>query len=621
MEDITSGSTQHRIHFWVTNTIAFLFALFYIYTCAFGLISSQLHRGIYLLATYLLCFLIFPLKRGGEKNQLTILDGLFLFVTLVVIVHWIIEYPSYAYRIGDPEKTDVLLGAIMILISIEIGRRVTGYILPVISVVFLMYAYFGPHVPGILGHYGFQLDRIAEFIGVNMGGIYGLVTNTYATFIFPFIIFASFLEAAGGGQAVEEISKSIAGGSRGGPAKIAVISSGIIGSVTGSSAANAVVTGSYTIPLMIKTGYKRHTAAAIEAAASTGGQFMPPIMGASAFLIAAFTETPYLEIIKIAAIPSILYFFGVGMMVHFIAAREGLKGLPKGEIPNIKTAILKRGYLLLPIVLILAILIAGYSAQIGAAAAVVFTVVLSWFRKETRMGPQKIAAALAKGAINSLSVGATAGVIGIIMGVVTMTGMGIKFSSVILSMSGGFLPLTLIFIAVAGYILGMGVTITATYILLAVLAVPALMDLGVPLIAAHLAVFWFCEIGGVTPPVALVAFAASSIAKCNPHTAGMHAVRIASPLFIAPFLFVYTPILLNGSPAAVIESVVSAFIAFIAYAGMIQGYWRAKISYIARTSLGVAAFCLFVPNLWIDMVGVLIMALVTIFTSHESSDN
>jgi len=606
---------------WVTNTIALLFALFYIYTCAFGLISSQLHRGIYLLATYLLCFLVFPLNRGGKKNRLTLIDGLFMLVTLLVIGYWIMEYPSYAYRIGDPEKKDVILGAIMIVISIEIGRRVVGYVLPVISVIFLLYAYFGPHVPGILGHYGFQLDRIAEYIGVNMGGIYGLVTNTYATYILPFIIFASFLEVAGGGQAVEEISKAIAGGSRGGPAKIAVIASGIIGSVTGSSAANAVVTGSYTIPLMIKTGYKRHTAAAIEAAASTGGQFMPPIMGASAFLIAAFTETPYLEIVKIAAIPSILYFFGVGMMVHFIACREGLKGLPKDELPDLKTALFKHGYMLLPIVLILAILIAGYSAQIGAAAAVVFTIALSWFRKETRMGPQKIAEALVKGAINSLSVGATAGVIGIIMGVVTMTGLGIKFSSVVLSMSGGFLPLTLLFTAIAGYILGMGVTITATYILLSVLAVPALMDLGVSLIAAHLTVFWFCEIGGVTPPVALVAFAASSIAKCNPHKAGMHAVRLASPLFIGPFLFVYTPILLNGSPAAVVETVVSAFIAFTAYAGMMQGYWRAKISFIARTCLGVAAFCLFVPNLWSELLGLLLLVMVTMFTRKEPSSN
>ena len=622
MKNSSDEVQQDKTHRLVTHTVAFLFSLFYLYTCAFGLVSSQLHRGAYLLATFSLCFLIYPFKRGGEKYKLTLLDTLFLLVTLMVIGYWIWEYPSYADRIGNPDKMDIVLGLIMILLSLEIGRRVVGYTLPVIAVIFLMYAYFGPHVPGILGHFGFQWDRISEFVGVNMGGIYGIVTNTYATFIFPFILFASFLEAAGGGQAVEEISKAIAGGTRGGPAKIAVISSGIIGSVTGSSAANAVVTGSYTIPMMIKTGYKRHTAAAIEAAASTGGQFMPPIMGAAAFLIAAFTETPYLQIIKVATIPAILYFFGVGVMVHFIAAREGMKGLPKDQLPRLKTTLLKRGYLLLPIVLILSVLIAGYSAQMAAVAAVMFTVVLSWFRKETRMGPRKIADALISGAINSLAVGATAGVIGIIMGVVTMTGLGIKFSSVVISMSGGFLPLTIIFVAVAGYILGMGVTITATYILLSVLAVPALMDFGVPLITAHLVVFWFCETGGVTPPVALVAFAASSIAKCNPYRAGMHAVRLASPLFIAPFLFIYTPILLNGTPGAVLETVISAFIAFIAYGGMMQGYWRSRIKPFARICLGAAAFCLFTPNIWSDLVGMMILAAVTGLTKKdETSDN
>ena len=621
MKDGSDTNTQFNAYRLITRGIALLFSLFYLYTCAFGLISSQLHRGVYLLATFSLCFLIYPFKRGGEKNRLTVIDSFFLLATLVVIGYWIWEYPSYAYRIGNPEKTDIFLGAIMILLSIEIGRRVIGYTLPMIAVIFLMYAYFGRHVPGILGHFGFQWDRISEFVGVNMGGIYGIVTNTYATFIFPFILFASFLEAAGGGRAVEEISKAIAGGARGGPAKIAVISSGIIGSVTGSSAANAVVTGSYTIPMMIRTGYKPHTAAAIEAAASTGGQFMPPIMGAAAFLIAAFTETPYLQIIKVAAIPAILYFFGVGMMVHFIAAREGMKGLPRNQLPELKSAVLKRGYLLLPIVLILAVLISGYSAQMAAAGAVVFTVMLSWFRKETRMGPRKIADALISGAINSLSVGATAGVIGIIMGVVTMTGLGIKFSSVIISMSGGFLPLTIFFVAVAGYILGMGVTITATYILLSVLAVPALMNLGVPLIAAHLVVFWFCETGGVTPPVALVAFAASSIAKCNPYQAGLHAVRLASPLFIAPFLFVYTPILLNGTPGAVLETVISSFVAFIAYAGMMQGYWRSKISLFVRACLGASAFCLFVPSIWTDLAGLIILAGVTILTDKDEPED
>lgn len=595
----------------IAGIVAAAFSSLFIYTSGFGFISSEIHRGGYLLFTMLLCFLLYPFRKGSTTDRVPLLDWMLCLLTIVTIGYWIVEYPSYAYRIGDPNRGDIVMGAILIVLCFEMGRRVVGYILPVLAALFLLYAYFGPYVPGILGHYGFGVTRIVEFLGFSMGGIYGIVTNTYATFIFPFIIFASFLEAAGTGFAIEEFSRAIAGGTRGGPAKVAVISSGLIGSITGSSAANAVATGSYTIPMMKRAGYQSHTAAAIEAAASTGGQFLPPIMGAAAFLIAAFTDTSYLDIIKIAAVPAILYFLGVGMMVHFIAAREGLKGLPKEQLPKLMTVIRQRGHLLLPIPILLTVLVSGFSPQRAAFAAIISAVLLSYVRKDTRMGPRHLLNALVSGARNSLTVGVTAGVIGIIIGVVTMTGLGIKFSSVVLSLSGGILPATILLTAVGGYIIGMGVTITATYILLSVLAVPALMELGVPLLPAHLVVFWFCETGGVTPPVALVAFAASSIARCNPHKAGLAAVRLASPLFIAPFLFVYTPILLNGPPAQVIETMVSSAIGFIAYAGMMQGYWLRRAGILERVLLGFAALCLFIPNILSDVLGIAVLAGVT----------
>jgi TRAP transporter 4TM/12TM fusion protein len=606
--------------FFATNLVAIGFSLFYIYTCAFGLISSQLHRGAYLLFTFPLCLLLYPVRRDTGGTRVPLLDWGLLVITLGSVGYWLYEYPSYAYRIGDPQSMDIVMGAIVILLSLEVARRVVGWVLPLLAVIALLYAYLGPYVPGVLGHFGFGVQRIVEYTAVGMGGIYGIVTNTYATFIFPFIVFASFLQAAGGGAAIEEISSALAGGTRGGPAKVAVVSSGFIGSVTGSSAANAVVTGSYTIPLMIKTGYKPQTAAAIEAAASTGGQFMPPIMGAAAFLIASFTETPYLEVIKISAYPALLYFVGVGMMVHFVAAREGLKGLPKEQLPKIKQTFIRRGYMLLPIIMILTVLVAGYSAQLAAVVAIAFTIGLSYIRKDTRMGPKKIVAALIQGAKNSLAVGATAGVIGIMMAIVTMTGLGIKFSSVVISMSGGFLPLTVLLVAVAGYLLGMGVTITATYILLSVLAVPALMELGIPLITAHLVAFWFCETGGVTPPVALVAFAASSIAKCNPYKAGVEAVRLASPLFIIPMLFIYTPILMDGPLPNVMETMVSCLIGMTAYAGMMQGYWSKRVNLLERLLLGVAAVCLFVPNVYSDLAGVLVLVLVTLINRRKEDE-
>jgi TRAP transporter 4TM/12TM fusion protein len=604
----------------IASIVAATFSLLFIYTSGFGFISSEIHRGGYLLFTLLLCFLLYPARRGSEGERVPLFDWILCLVALITIGYWILEYPSYAYRIGNPNKVDLVMGAVLIVLSFEMARRVVGYVLPVLAALFLLYAYFGPYVPGILAHYGYNVDRIVEFIGFSMGGIYGIVTNTYASFIFPFIVFASFLEAAGAGSAIEDFARAVAGGTRGGPAKIAVVSSGFIGSITGSSAANAVATGSYTIPMMKRTGYKPHIAAAVEAAASTGGQFLPPIMGAAAFLIAAFTDTPYLEIIKIAAVPAILYFLAVGMMVHFIAAREGLKGLPKEELPKLWIVLRERGHLLLPVPILLAVLMAGFSPQRAAFAAIISAVLLSYVRKDTRMGPRELLDALVSGARNSMTVGVTAGVIGIIIGVVAMTGLGIKFSSIVLSLSGGILPFTILLTAVGGYIIGMGVTITATYILLSVLAVPALMELGVPLLGAHLVVFWFCETGGVTPPVALVAFAASSIARCNPYKAGLAAVRLASPLFIAPFLFVYTPILMNGPPARVVETMVSSAIGFIAYAGMMQGYWLRRADVVERVLLGFGALCLFIPNILSDLLGLAVLVGVTLVNRRKQEE-
>ncbi len=604
----------------IASIVAAGFSSLFIYTSGFGFISSELHRGGYLLFTMVLCFLLYPLGKAAARDRVPVLDWLLCLLVIITIGYWIVEYPSYAYRIGNPNRIDIVMGAILIILSFEMGRRVVGYVLPVLAALFILYAYFGPYVPGILAHYGYKWGRIFEFLGVSMGGIYGIVTNTYATFIFPFIVFASFLQAAGAGSAIEDFSRAVAGGTRGGPAKVAVVSSGFIGSITGSSAANAVATGSYTIPMMKRTGYESHTAAAVEAAASTGGQFLPPIMGAAAFLIAAFTDTSYLEIIKLAAVPAILYFLAVGMMVHFIAAREGLQGLPREQLPRLWTVIRQRGHLLLPIPILLTVLIAGFSPQRAAFAAIISAVLLSYIRKDTRMGPRELFDALVLGARNSLTVGATAGVIGIIIGVVTMTGLGIKFSSIVLSLSGGILPITLLLTAVGGYIIGMGVTITATYILLSVLAVPALMELGVPLLAAHLSVFWFCETGGVTPPVALVAFAASSIARCSPYKAGLAAVRLASPLFIAPFLFVYTPILFNGTPAQVIETMVSSAMGFVAYAGMMQGYWLRRASIAERVVLGFGALCLFVPNIYSDILGLAVLTGVTLVNRRKHEE-
>jgi TRAP transporter 4TM/12TM fusion protein len=614
----TSGETRERMRVmegktsWVVSSIAAVFSLFYIYTAGFGLISTELHRGLYILFTMLLCFLLYPARKTSPAKRVSLMDWVLCLLVLISVTYWIVEFPDYATnRVRNPLPTDIVMGAIITLLSLEVARRTINWILPILATVFLLYAYFGPLVPGPLAHPGFSIVSIVESIGCDVGGIYGIVANTYATFVFPFIIFASFLKAAGAGDAIEKLALAIAGGSRGGPAKVAVVSSGIIGSITGSSAANAVATGAYTIPLMKKTGYKPHVAAGVEAAASSGGQMLPPVMGAGAFLLATFTETAYVDIIKIAAVPAVLYFFSVGWMVHFIAGREGLKGLPKDQLPNLKTVLMKQGYLLLPVVVILVLLILRYSPQKAAFGAIVCAIALSYVKKETRLGPRKLLDTLILAARNSLVVGATAGTVGIIVGITLLAGIGIKFSALILNFSQGLLPLTIILTAVASYIMGMGLTVTASYVVVSVLAVPALVELAVPVVAAHLIVFWYVETGQVTPPVALAAFAASGIARCDPNKAGFAAVRLASPLLITPVLFVYTPLLLNGSTPAIIETIASASVGFIAYAGMVQGFWLRRAVVLERVLLGLAAVCLFIPRIYTDLAGLALLAGVT----------
>jgi TRAP transporter 4TM/12TM fusion protein len=306
-------------------------------------------------------------------------------------------------------------------------------------------------------------------------------------------------------------------------------------------------------------------------------------------------------------------------MVHFIAGREGLKGLPKDQLPKLKTVILKQGYLLLPVVVILVLLIARYSPQKAAFGAIICTIALSYVKKETRLGPRKLLDTLILAARNSLVVGATAGTVGIIVGITLMAGIGIKFSALILGFSQGLLPLTIILTALASYIMGMGLTVTASYVVVSVLAVPAMVELAVPVVAAHLVVFWYVETGQVTPPVALAAFAASGIARCDPNKAGFAAVRLASPLLITPVLFVYTPILLNGPMPAIIETVVSATVGFVAYAGMMQGFWFRRTPLLERAILGLAAVCLFIPSIYTDLVGLAILGGVTVLNRKHDA--
>ncbi|MHB8772080.1 MAG: TRAP transporter permease [Syntrophales bacterium] len=612
---IISGFGRHTLgantNLAVTVVCA-LFSGFYLYTSSFGLVSTESHLGIYFMVSISLSLIIFRPTPGAARVNL--LDLVMVLFIIGALIYWMYQYEFLLDQLGwEPPLINTLLGAGVILISLEAARRTTGLIIPAVCVTFLAYAYVGPYLPGILRHDGFPLWRIIEYNFITTEGMLGSITNIFASYIFVFVIFAAFLERSGLGQLFMDTALAVTGRMTGGPGLAACFSSALMGMVSGSPVANVVTTGAFTIPLMKRIGYKPEFAGAVEAAASTGGQYMPPIMGAAAFMLAEFTETPYIEVVKISILPAILYFLAVGSMVYLEARKTKLVGLPRNELPKIG-AVLKRSYQFLPIPVIIVLMLQGYSPFFSAVWAIITTVILSWFRKETRMGPKEIFDALAGGAKASLSVGSLVGALGVIMGTCLLTGLPARLSELITVLSGGILPLVVVMIIITGYIIGMGLPATPAYVILALFGVPALAKLGVPALTAHLIVFWVAVGSVLTPPVALASMAAASIADSEPYETGFHAVKLGSWLFLMPFLFLYTPILFNGTTAEIIRCVITALCALIAWAAALEGYLMVKTRTWERILLLVAALGLLHAGVITDIIGVALMALV--FTSQ-----
>lgn len=586
------------------SLIAALFTLFYLYQGAVGVISPESNRGVYVGITAFLCFLLFPASKKSPGGRITVLDAVLAIAAVTTTAYFIIMYPQMANRIGFVTTADLVMGVIAIVLALETVRRVTGNILAIIAAVFLLYGYFGNYFPEMLAHKGFSISRISSFTFSSLYGLYGSVAAIFASFVFLFITFGTFLEASGAGKFFIDFPYSFLGRTRGGPAKVAVLASGFMGSINGSATANVVTTGTFTIPLMKKVGYKPHMAGAIETVASTGGMLMPPIMGAGAFVMSEFTGIPYWDIVKVCFIPAMLYYFYLYLMVDFQALNLGLNGLDKSELPN-PMEILKKGWhYILPIAVIVYMLIAGYSPPMAAVIAIVLSVGASWVHKETRMYPKDIYNALVKSAVTSLTVGATVGSIGIIIGVVYLTGLGLKFSDILLSLSGGFLFLAIILIAISSYVLGMGITATTSYVILAVLAAPALQELGVPLLASHLIIFWASLIANVNPPVCLAAFAAAAIAKAEPMKTGWTSLIFAQPLYIMPLCFAYAPaILLIGETAVIVQTVISITLGIYFAACFFQRWMFRKLILIERLVVGVVAGLLLLPSDFTDYIG------------------
>ena len=594
-------------------------ALYYVWASTVGVVSLQYFRGIAVLYSLVVPLLLYRGWRRDRVDAPSLLDLLLVAGAAAGVVYWMVEHEAMAYRAGDYNLVDVWMGVIVTVVAIEAARRVLGMDMALCAIVPIVYALFGDYLPYIIGHRGFTLRRVVEYVYLTSDGIFGIMAEVLASFIIPFVAFGAFLERAGVAKFFVDLSLAALGRIAGGPAQASVVSSALMGTISGSPIAETVTKGAITIPLMKRAGFPPHIAAAVEAAASTGAAIMPPVMGAGAFIMAEMTGIPYVEIIKTAAIPGILYFLSVGVMVYFESRKLGLRGLPKEELPRLWDVWRRGWYLFLPIAVLVGALAAGYSPQMAALYGIGFTIVVSWFRKETRMGWRQIWQALVTAGKNCLFVAALTGAVGVLIGVLALTGIVIKFPYILVELAGESLLLTIGLIAVATFVLGLPLPITATYLIVAVVAVPALLKLGVPVLTAHLIIFWLSLDSNITPPVAMGPFAAAAIAQADPMKTGWACFRFAKIIYVMPILFAYTHILLTGSPADNVWAVASATLGTVLVSIVGTGFFLVRTTLIEWLLLATAAVLAFIPTLATGMAAIAIFGAVYLWQRKRAS--
>lgn len=590
---------------------AVVMSLFHLYTGGFGALDPWSQRVVHLTLGLVITFLSYPFIRGKD---ITLIDVILAILSLFSGLYILINMDAIVDRAGMPNRWDILFGVLTIVLVLEMTRRVIGLPLVIVAVAFLFYAYFGPYLPSVVAHKGYDFERLAAHMYTTLEGIYGIPIGVSATFVILFVIFGSFLEATKTGDFFINLANSIAGKAAGGPAKVAVISSGFFGTISGSAVANVVGTGTYTIPLMKRTGYQPHFAGAVEAVASSGGQLMPPVMGAAAFVISEMTGISYLRICAAALIPAVLYYAGLFTAVHLEAKRTGLRGLTDEEVPKLSYTLRTQGYLAISaLVLVYFLAVRLTSPSYAAFWGIISAIVLSFVKPETRLTLKGFLKALEAGAKGALSVVAACAAAGIVVGVVTLTGLGLKFSGMVLSLSHGNLYLTLFFTMIASLVLGMGLPTTAAYIICAILAVPALKNLGINVLGAHLFVFYFAIISAITPPVALAAYAGAGIAKSDPMKTGWTACRIGLAAFIIPYMFVFNQsLLLMGNVGEILWTAFTAFIGVSLLACSTIGYFLNPLSSWERILSFLGSVCLIEPRIFTDLIAVILFAPVLI---------
>jgi len=584
-------------------------SVFHIATAGIITMPLAIQRAIHLTFAITAVFLLYPATKRGSKTTVPLYDCLLAAAGFCVIGYIVVSFNEIARRGAEPTNTEIYLGIAAIILLLEAGRRIVGYVLPCLSVIFLSYCYFGNYVPGIFQIRGYSVSRIIQHMYLTPEGIFGLALGVSATFVIVFIIFGAFLSQSGGARFFNELALAVAGGRPGGPAKVAVVASGLLGTISGSSVANVATTGAFTIPLMKRVGYAPYYAGAVEACASTGGQLMPPIMGAGAFIMSEFLGIPYLTIAAAAIIPAFLYYTAIFTNVHIRARKEKLEGLPKEQLPVLKEVMLSDGHLIIPVIVIIVTLLMKYTPLCAGFIGIISVIAVSSLRKNTRMSPAGIIKALEEGSRGALGVAMACALVGFIVGTSSLTSLGLTISNNIIDIAGGNLFLTLIMSMCACIILGMGLPTTANYIVCSTIIAPALTGMNVLPLAAHLFVFYFGIMADITPPVCLAAFTGAGIAGASPAKTGFTATRIAIASFMLPYCFVYNPMLLLQKVVLweLAILVISALLGVMMLAAAFEGWMFRSLRRYERAIIGVCAIAAIYHNVIISICAVFVL--------------
>ncbi len=596
-------------------------AIFQLYTAFFGVLPTMQQRSFHVAFVLPMIFLLYPATKQSPRDHATPLDWTFAIGSGACALYVFFGYESIATRAGIVYPYELVLGGIFIALVFIAGIRVLGLILPIFCFMFLLFGYFGRVMPGPIQHFGLSIPRIIEELYLTTDGLFGLVTGVSATYIYLFVLFGAFLSATKTSDFFNDFSMALTGHLKGGPAKIAVLSSALMGTISGSTSANVATTGAFTIPLMKSIGYKPHFAGAVEASASTGGQIMPPVMGAAAFIIADSLNVPYTKVLICAIVPAFLYFWGIWCSLSFEASKLGLKGLPKETLPNLKSVIIKGGYKSIPLFVIVYFLVKGYNPLYSACWGIVCCVLLSFVKKSDRLNVKDFIRTLEDGSRGALSVAMACIIVGVVIGIMGATGVALRIGDAVLALTAGHLIPTLIVTMVIAILLGMGMPTTASYVMASAVATPAMILLGVNPLDAHMFVFFYAVLSSVTPPVCVGAYTAAGIANSDPNRTAFTAVKLALSGFIVPFIFVLAPeILLTNATnwLVTIQAMISATVGVVLLSSATENYMMAPLHWYERILALGGALGLLYPGTLSDLAGLAVLAFLYLTTKRRA---